>query len=277
MSDDLKIELDDRVLTALSILICGDDGPYYRSGIDLRQFFRGAGWKAVSEFEGPRGQWTTEQLRRRSRNPDAMRQVLLRLADPREYIDEPAARTKTVAELNTLLAVEGLEVRIEGGNAALSRIGESEAGGRPLSETPLALDADLAAVVGDLEFGAQLSSRLDEARACWTAGAPTAAVIMLGSLLEGVLFDVVRHRSATTKEPNDHLETLIDTACAEGWIARDVADYAHVLRKHRNLVHPRRQWKDAYAPADATVRIAWNVVVAALNDLATARGPKPPS
>jgi len=32
-------------------------------------------------------------------------------------------------------------------------------------------------------------------------------------------------------EPNDHLETLIDNACAEGWIARDVAD---VLGKHRN-------------------------------------------
>ncbi|MEH1058711.1 hypothetical protein V6U89_26305 [Micromonospora sp. CPCC 206171] len=44
-------------------------------------------------------------------------------------------------------------------------------------------------------------------------------------------------------------------------------DYAHVLRNHRNLVHPKKQLKQRYAPDADTVRIAWNVVVAALNDL----------
>ncbi|MFC0432731.1 hypothetical protein [Kutzneria buriramensis] len=47
-----------------------------------------------------------------------------------------------------------------------------------------------------------------------------------------------------------------------------MVDYAHVLRGHRNLVHPRRQHMDGYRPDEDFVRIAWNVVVAALDDLA---------
>ena len=41
---------------------------------------------AVPEFEGSRRPWTSDQLRARSRNSEAMRQILLRLADPREYL-----------------------------------------------------------------------------------------------------------------------------------------------------------------------------------------------
>jgi hypothetical protein len=42
-----------------------------------------------------------------------------------------------------------------------------------------------------------------------------------------------------------------------------------VLRNHRNLVHPKKQWTQAYRPTDDAARIAWNVVVGAFNNLAT--------
>jgi hypothetical protein len=91
---------------------------------------------------------------------------------------------------------------------------------------------------------------------------------MLGSVLEGVLYDVALNRHTGGPQPQDYLQRLIDLAESKGWIAKDVTDYAHVLRDHRNLVHPRKQLIDDYKPEDDTVRIAWNVVVAALNDLA---------
>ncbi|TCP39375.1 hypothetical protein EV191_13023 [Tamaricihabitans halophyticus] len=71
----------------------------------------------------------------------------------------------------------------------------------------------------------------------------------------------------------DHLEKLIAMARDKRWIALEVAQYAEVLRGHHNLVHPRRQWVESYAPEDDIVRIAWNVVVAALNDLAETVAP----
>jgi hypothetical protein len=97
---------------------------------------------------------------------------------------------------------------------------------------------------------------------------------MLGSVLEGMLYDVALSRHQDGKKPTDHLETLIDLAQQQKWIAQDVVDYAHVVRDHRNLVHPKKQWTQSYAPEDDIVRIAWNVVVAALNDLAAVPRPE---
>jgi hypothetical protein len=92
---------------------------------------------------------------------------------------------------------------------------------------------------------------------------------MLGSVLEGVLYDVPLTRHvAGSKAPTDHLESLINLAHTNRWITTDIVDYAHVLRDHRNLVHPKKQWTQAYSPTDRAALIAWNVVVAALTDLA---------
>jgi hypothetical protein len=134
-------------------------------------------------------------------------------------------------------------------------------------KAPLQLTASLTNILSDPDFGLQLRTRLDEAHICWQSGARTAAIIMLGSLLEGVLYDVALAQHAGGPRPTDHLQSLIELAAEKQWIAQDVINYAHVLRNHRNLVHPKKQLTQRYAPDDDTVRIAWNVVVAALNDL----------
>ncbi|MBF6240884.1 hypothetical protein IU474_27940 [Nocardia otitidiscaviarum] len=263
-NEEIQVELDDRILERLAWLICGDDGPLYRSVKELEQFFRAAGWTWVGEFDGTRRDWVERTLYARRRDPKALRNLLLRLADPREYLDEPSAEEQTVHELNELLAVEGLRVGFEHHRPTINRA--KSAGGRFDTTTRMTLTADLAALVQDATFGAQLQSRLQDAHICVNAGAHMAATIMLGSLLEGVLYDVARTRLGTSV--SDHLERLINLAHEHAWIARDVVDYAHVLRRHRNLIHPRRQWVDSYQPDADSAQIAWNVVVAALNDLA---------
>ncbi|HEX7306764.1 DUF4145 domain-containing protein, partial [Lentzea sp.] len=113
-----------------------------------------------------------------------------------------------------------------------------------------------------------LRRRLDEAHTCLVHGAPTASIIMLGSVLEGVLYDVAKARSANGSAQHDNLNQLIKLAVREGWIGRDVDDYAHTLREYRNLVHPKRQVDHKYDPDSGTAEISWKVVVLALNDLA---------
>ena len=270
-TDELKVELDDNVLDQLASLICGDDTTtYYRRGVDLERFFEAAGWKRVGELEGGRRTWVLGKLRERRRNSEALRRVLVRLADPREYLDDNTARIQVVTELNDLLAIEGYQIVYTGGRPEL--ITTEPALPRPDSKTPIQLTTSLASTVSDPTFGVQLQARLDEAYTCWTSGAPTAAIIMLGSLLEGVLYDVALSRHTSGPKPDDRLENLINLAKARGWIAQDIIDYTHVLRNHRNLIHPRKQLTQGYEPDDDTVRIAWNVVVAALNDLATPPG-----
>jgi hypothetical protein len=272
VSDDteVSVRLDDMVLDRLAELICGDDTPCYRTGYQLTRFFEAAGWRRVGEVDGGRLLWVRHTLRARRNDFDALRSVLLRLADPREYLDEPDTRTMVVRELNELLAIEGYQVTYQGTRPRL--VARTATLARPERHEPVRLTADIAEIVKDVKFGDQLTHRLDEAHLCWQSGAHTAAIIMLGSVLEGVLYDVALSRHTEGPQPKDHLQELIGLAERRRWIAKDVTDYAHVLRDHRNLVHPRRQLVDDYKPEDDTVRIAWNVVVAALNDLAGTPG-----
>lgn len=266
MTEDVQVKLDDNVLDEIAELICGDDSTsHYRRGWEIEKFFRSAGWD-VDEFEGGRRNWAMEQLRERSRDSDAVRGMLLRLADPREYIADDEVRAEVVQALNQLLAVEGYQVVYERGRPRL--IAQEPALRRPAMKAPMELTTSLTSIVSDERFGRQLRSRLDEAHTCWSAGASTAAIIMLGSLLEGVLYDLLRTRREGDEKLTDNLKQLIDLAVEKGWIARDVADFAHVLRDYRNLVHPKKQEADSNNPDQDTVRVSWNVVVAALNDLA---------
>jgi hypothetical protein len=263
---DIRVELDDNVLDRLGDLICGDEStPHYRTAREISAFFEAAGWRRVGEVEGTRRTWVVDLLRQRSRDSEALHRLLLRLADPREYLDDDDVRVHVVQDLNQLLAVEGYQILYAGGRPEL--ITQTPTMKRPAMQAPVQLTASLTGIVSDVEFGRQLKSRLDEAYVCWQSGACTAAIIMLGSILEGVLYDVALTRHTEGRRPTDHLETLIDLAKDNRWIAQDVIDYAHVLRIHRNLVHPKKQQTQGYSPEEDTVRIAWNVVVAALNDL----------
>lgn len=264
------IQLDDRVLDRLADLICDNDNDiYYRSGAALVTLLRAAGWRVHSDLDGEgRWTWLRDRLRERRRDPAALRALLLRLADRREYLDRPPAADKMVRALNELLVVEGLRVEPRRPRPRLVR---REPGVLPLDQQPpLELTADLAALVGDTQFGNLLRNRLDEARTCWEAGARLATIIMLGSLLEGVLYDVARSRHTGTGAPSDNLSDLIRQATREQWVPRNILDYLKVQRDHRNLVHPRRQWLDSHIPTDASVTLAWNVVVATLNALENA-------
>jgi hypothetical protein len=270
------VELDTNVLDRLAGLICGDDStPYYRRGFEIEEFFEAAGWRRLGEVEGSRRTWVFERLKERRHDSEALHRLLLRLADPREYIEDDDARSRVVQELNELLAIEGYQIIYKAGRPEL--ISQEPTLKRPAMKAPVQLTASLAEIVSDAAFGAQLQGRLDEAHKCWNVGAPTAAIIMLGSLLEGVLYDVALSQLEGDRQPDDRLQNLINLAKEKGWFAQDVVDYAHVLRNHRNLVHPKKQLTEGYAPEEDTVRIAWNVVVAALNDLAAlpskGRGP----
>jgi hypothetical protein len=265
---DSGVRLDPTVIDGLADVICGDDtSAYYRTGPQISRLFAAAGWYWSGDVEGGRRTWVLEQLADRRADPTALQRLVLRLADPREYIEDEAARMAVISDLNGLLSLDGYEIYYSSEGPLIRR--RSRSFHRLNSKEPVELGVDLGQIVEDGQFGAQLTRRLDEARICWENGAYLAAVIMLGSLLEGVLYDFARTHAASGEHPDDNLQRLITTANERGWVAADVVDYANVLRDHRNLVHPRKQHRGGHAPDTDSVRIAWNVVVATLNDLAS--------
>jgi hypothetical protein len=97
-----------------------------------------------------------------------------------------------------------------------------------------------------------LEGRWTVAQTCQNAGAYVAAVVMMGSVLEGVLFAIGHnnrpqcYRAAHAPKTRDgkqvHLEdwnlnSLIDVAVELGWIKTDRGQFRHALRQSRNIVH----------------------------------------
>lgn len=128
----------------------------------------------------------------------------------------------------------------------------------------------------------ELNRRWREAQKCVHVDAFTSAIILMGSILEGLLLARVQHSASvayqSSKAPKDKhgnaiaipnwtLSTLIDVATDIGWIKTDRAKFSHALRESRNVVHP---WQAAASRADfdaATCQTAWFVLDASVDDL----------
>jgi hypothetical protein len=258
--------LDENTLTELAALICGDDGPYHRQGWQLPSLLERAGWKGVPEYDRtPRRAWIAQHLRARKDEPGALAALIRRLADSREYLDDPPAAAETVRQLNELLAHEGFRIRVVNGRGVVEAIHTEQ----PEHHAPTQLTTTVAALVHDPAAAQALQRRLEEARACQDGGAHLSAIIMMGSLLEGVLVEVLTQRAVLGPSgARTPLQNLITLAHAHGYIDRDAHDFTQILREYRNLVHVHKQIATGHKLDGDTARVCWWVVVGALNDLA---------
>ncbi len=142
---------------------------------------------------------------------------------------------------------------------------------------------DLALITEDSSLAEILKARWTESQQCIEARAYLAAVVMMGSLLEGALLAVIRdnteasNRAASSpkvdrkpKPCNEWtLSELIVVAHECGWLKKDRRDFSDVLRDYRNIIHPRHQLQTKVNPDEGTTAICWEVVKATINDLIT--------
>ena len=112
--------LDPNTLEQLAGVICDTDGPHHRQYWQLEKFFTNVGWFGVPPYdESGRERWTRELLLSRREDPASMAQVIRRLADPREYPDDPDSAVAVAERLNRILAFEGLQVSYLNGRPEL--------------------------------------------------------------------------------------------------------------------------------------------------------------
>ncbi|MFG2006832.1 hypothetical protein ACGFNU_47570 [Spirillospora sp. NPDC048911] len=265
--------LDDNTLHQIAQLICGNDTDYYRRGHDIEKFFADAGWNAPPQWDGEtRFTWTLNQLRERSSDSEAIESVIRRLCDPREYLGEPHTTAAGITQaLNAVLVHEGYKVERPGGRPRIVECDPTL--GAPGSLAPVTLKVTMDQVVSNPGLARVLQGRLNEAQTCSDNGCSIAAIIMLGSILEGVLLEAAMTRPTQRRQPLKQLSLhqLIELAHRHGWVGVDVVKYCHTLREYRNLVHPHAQIRMGDAPDRDTLNISWPVVYATLNDLAASK------
>ena len=130
-----------------------------------------------------------------------------------------------------------------------------------------------------------LDARLKEANLCLKNHAPFAAVILAGSILEGLLLSCALNKprdfnqasSAPSKDgkprpfPEWSLSNFIEVACELGLLGLDVKKFGHSLRDFRNYIHPFQQRASGFHPDEHTAKICLQVLNAAIASLSGER------
>ncbi|EEJ5118200.1 hypothetical protein CG651_001764 [Salmonella enterica] len=276
--------MDESTLEKVAEFICGNGEQYpeYRSSSRLTAFFARAGLPHFIHDSSTRQKWVLECLKACSR--EELASVLKRLASPKEYAGERLKVKNALDLLNEITYVEGFKIKLAGLEPTFEKIAIDYSDNndeRALTPQPVPdfLSLGLESGVGEI-----LINRWEEVQKCVDAGAHLSAIIIMGSMLEGLLLGVcqrnpaVVNRCPSAPKHKDNgkvkhfaewkLSELIDVAHQVGWLDMDVRKFSHSLRDFRNLIHPYEQMVTKVYPDEDTCSISWLVVQAAINDLA---------
>lgn len=280
--------LDDSTLEAIAETICGagqgTGGGYtapgpYRSKTQILDFFRRAG-VSPQGMSSTRKWFVLESLQVINGTPN-LDSVIKRLASPKEYRGDAEVTRAVTDHLNQILQVEGLELGVVGVEPQIRECRAAASVPKP-KEAPMEAPPDFDRLVQDSSLADILTFRWAEAQRCFRADAHLSAIVMMGSILEGVLLHKAEHNLRTANQakaaPRDRtgavrpisdwsLSALVDVAHEVGWLQGDVKRFSHALRESRNIVHPYVQRLSKDRPDGDTCRICWQVVRAAVADL----------
>ncbi len=138
----------------------------------------------------------------------------------------------------------------------------------------------------DSQFVSIIEARLNEALTALGAGAHLSVIFLCGSVLEAVLLGAARQTperfnqaNVTPKAANGspkpfhdwNLAQLIDVTSEVGILKPDIKKFSHGLREFRNYIHPYQQMLSRFAPDEHTAKVCFQVLKAALADLAGER------
>lgn len=131
-----------------------------------------------------------------------------------------------------------------------------------------------------------IEARLKEARTALKAGASLSVIFLCGSVLEAVLLGTAQREPAKFNKAKSSpkaddgqvkrfhewsLAQLIDTAWEIGLLKPDVKKFSHGLRDFRNYIHPYQQMASGFSPDQHTAKVCFQVLKAALADIAGER------
>jgi hypothetical protein len=136
---------------------------------------------------------------------------------------------------------------------------------------------DFSPVVSNDVLKKILEDRWTEIAACVQAKAPLSATVMMGGLLEGVLYAKVEKlpdkspvftAAAAPKDPaTGHakkldkwtLQNYLDVAKELNWITQTIHGIGDVVRDYRNFVHPHKQHSEGMFVDPEDAKILWEI------------------
>lgn len=150
-----------------------------------------------------------------------------------------------------------------------------------ISSPPTTVTTDtppsFAPLVSNPEMQEILKRRWNECAKCVATGAPLAAIVMMGGLLEALLLARVNKATnkpaifAAVKAPRDKttgktlplqewtLRHYIDVAHELDWISSSAKDVGEVVRDYRNYIHPHKELSHGVTLNDGDSNLFWEI------------------
>lgn len=138
----------------------------------------------------------------------------------------------------------------------------------------------------ELQVAKIIEDRLGETNIALKSGAYLSVIFLCGSILEAVLLGAAQkepakfNSSQTSPKTSDgkvkqfhewSLSQFIDTAYDVGLLKLDVKKFSHGLRDFRNYIHPYEQMASGFKPDEHTAKVCFQVLKAALANIAGER------
>jgi hypothetical protein len=169
--------------------------------------------------------------------------------------------------LDILKEVASLLVTLRSDNAV-----RLSAAAAPTPDAP----PDFSLIVQDAEMKTILEDRWVECTLCVADKTPLAATVMIGGLLEGVVYARISRQTNKTPiytaaaapkdkagkplHPKDwKLKDYIAVAHELKWITQTVKDLTEVLRDYRNYIHPYKQHSEKMSLSPNDAKLLWEI------------------
>ena len=184
--------MDESTFNEIAEFICGYP---YRSGHELTQFFHRAGVPPFVHDGSTRRLWVLETLKACDRKQLAL--VFKRLAAPFEYGGNQGQIRTALKQLNKIFYFEEFKIILDGNEPKFEKITiDFSDDGEVGKDIKLFPSPDFLSIGLTSEIDKILKNRWDEAQHCGKAEAYLAAIIIMGSILEGLLLGVFQQYPA---------------------------------------------------------------------------------
>lgn len=287
----LDIDFDDSFIEKLANVICGDEYydkfcedsytkcPVYRTKPQLEVFF-----KDIVDFESDNGESRTKftiQCLSEANRLNKMDIVLKKLSNPKTYRDEKIIQF-IINEINGIIMWDDIEIKLENNQPKIVKSDESVSVNISNEKSNDFISLDFKQLIDDETLSEIMNKRWLEIKQTYASQSYLSTVVLLGSILEGLLYyyvstnyNTVKSTSLSPKDssgeiiPFDNwkLNDLINVAHECTWLDDDIKTFNEGLRDYRNLIHPKVQNDKLIIPDKDTCDICIDVVVAAFNDL----------
>ena len=287
------MQLNAKTLEKLRVIINGDETADYRSGPKLVNFFNALGF---NDNYGPgfpsRWAYTEERLQALNGKPELDKCIRNTFAVV-DYIGRVDELDALIADFNQYMAFDKWSVVRDNDTITFKKLDKVVVDSGKKNSAELKVDeflkmtfnVNVDSVGLDLNVSEIIKLRLKEVEACMGNEASLAAILLIGSIMEGVLLGTAsiypqqfnqapsaptdRDTGKARKFPDWTLNNFIDVASEVGLLKHDVKKFSHVVRDFRNYIHPYAQMSSRFSPDKHTALICFQVLKAAISQIGT--------